>query len=341
MRVRPEDFGALGDGSSDDRLAIQTAINYLALSGGGTIELGASTYLIGRAPDTTSWGWNYCLWLRAGIQLVGTSKNSTLLVAPGTGFAVMVVSSEISHSAVRNIKFDGNVFNRLYGQSLHQGIILFSAQYCEISGCEFVNLGNSYYPAGAAVMIGIREEDRQDSMNNIIMHNRVLDPDAFVSFAFRLLGNWEEDLEDYDFIRLCCNNTIKDNYIEGTYWNAIELAGPPVRSNIVSGNILKNVRALRGVESDKGSIGNLFIGNIVDGLLQTKKNVARFGEEPNWQYITTAAFTEQGDPGEGPLLSKIILLLSDPLLLAAPICHFGRVAPGDRDLVYLCCPGFY
>ncbi|MDY0110917.1 MAG: ABC transporter substrate binding protein, partial [Candidatus Krumholzibacteria bacterium] len=50
---------------------------------------------------------------------------------------------------------------------------------------------------------------------------------------------------------------------------------------------------------------------------------------------------QAADPGVDALLSKIILLLSDPLFLAAPICRFGRVAPGDRDLVYLCCPGFY
>ena len=45
-RVSVEDFGAVGDGSADDLLAIQAAIDKVEAAGGGTVHLAAKTYAI-------------------------------------------------------------------------------------------------------------------------------------------------------------------------------------------------------------------------------------------------------------------------------------------------------
>lgn len=43
----PEQFGAAGDGKSNDAEAIQKAIDAVSNAGGGAVFFGAATYLIG------------------------------------------------------------------------------------------------------------------------------------------------------------------------------------------------------------------------------------------------------------------------------------------------------
>jgi polygalacturonase len=65
---RAQDFGALADGSTEDTRALQNALDACNRSGGGTVLLGAGTYLTGPlflSSDTT-------LELKAGATLVGT-----------------------------------------------------------------------------------------------------------------------------------------------------------------------------------------------------------------------------------------------------------------------------
>ncbi len=60
VTVNIRDFGATGDGVTNDTSAIQSAMDYLASAGGGTLYVPAGTYLIDNVGN--AWGaMSYCL----------------------------------------------------------------------------------------------------------------------------------------------------------------------------------------------------------------------------------------------------------------------------------------
>jgi hypothetical protein len=73
------DFGAIGDGSVDDRLAIQAAIDAAALGGGTvTVFIPAGTYIIGTVSNPD----NQPLIVPSNIRLIGEGVGHTILRLP-------------------------------------------------------------------------------------------------------------------------------------------------------------------------------------------------------------------------------------------------------------------
>lgn len=67
------DYGAVGDGVSDDSVAIQTAFDAAATAGGGTVYLPSGTYLC-----------NTPLVLQYGVNLIGESRANTKILKDST-----------------------------------------------------------------------------------------------------------------------------------------------------------------------------------------------------------------------------------------------------------------
>ncbi|WP_349617118.1 glycosyl hydrolase family 28-related protein [Azotobacter salinestris] len=107
------DFGALGDGVSDDRAAIQAAIDAAHASGGGTVYLPPGEYRVSAAGEPGEG----CLMLKDGVYLVGAGMGETVIkLVDGsdqkiTGMVRSAYGEETSNFGMSDLTLDGNRAN--------------------------------------------------------------------------------------------------------------------------------------------------------------------------------------------------------------------------------------
>jgi Pectate lyase superfamily protein len=87
----PEDYGAVGDGSTNDTAAIQDTID--AAAGGGTVQFGPKTYLVNGTPRTDRRG-NAILALP--INPSGGTLENTYIVLQGAGSGNTMIKTTVS-----------------------------------------------------------------------------------------------------------------------------------------------------------------------------------------------------------------------------------------------------
>lgn len=78
IAINVSTFGAVGDGVADDTAAIQAAIDYVFVQGGGVVIFGAKTYKFST------------LYLKSKVALEGRGGKSTVLRSSNTGTAVFI-----------------------------------------------------------------------------------------------------------------------------------------------------------------------------------------------------------------------------------------------------------
>lgn len=91
VQISVKDFGAKGDGLTDDTAAIQAAINRVVALGGGTVYVPPGTYLVS----------SNLSWSTVGITFLGSSRLATVIQNTNTGGGVIVVSG--GNSTIRNL----------------------------------------------------------------------------------------------------------------------------------------------------------------------------------------------------------------------------------------------
>ncbi|WP_263263734.1 glycosyl hydrolase family 28-related protein [Pseudomonas sp. RIT-PI-S] len=99
------DFGALGDGHSNDTQALQAAIDAAAAAGGGTVHLAAGTYIISATQGGAA------LLLKDNVILAGPGNDAsttTLKLADGAASTDALVRSVGDHTGARFLTLDGN-----------------------------------------------------------------------------------------------------------------------------------------------------------------------------------------------------------------------------------------
>lgn len=196
--VRPGDlvlnvknYGAVGDGSTDDTAAIQAAINALPAAG-GQVFVPAGTYVVS---NTIS--------LREGTQLVGAGPGSILRVASGAlGINVLRIgdgSGTLSFASVRDLKISSD------GQKTGGAAIVLNTAYriwIERMAFEFqyraVHIINS-------TIVWLHRCDIRDTKENAI----TIDSDFMQGFE------WYID-------RVLCDNPTVTNAGTGLMWNGGE-----------------------------------------------------------------------------------------------------------------------
>jgi len=109
--LTPEQFGAVGNGVTDDRAAIQAMLNAAgALNGLANIRFGPKVYIVGRSSTNA-----FCLDLPNGnLTIEGVPGRSTLKQPAGLPSTTVVILriDQKANVIVRGMTFDGNWGNR-------------------------------------------------------------------------------------------------------------------------------------------------------------------------------------------------------------------------------------
>lgn len=133
MNVR--DFGATGDGQTDDRAAFQQA-----LLSGGEVYVPNGHYLLGSGSD------QFSLRLLDGARLRGESRDQTVLLqAPGSAGSVRLLQIEGSNVCVDSLTLDGQE-NEQADNDEHRAGIIAMAKFATIRNVLARNFtGDGFY----------------------------------------------------------------------------------------------------------------------------------------------------------------------------------------------------
>lgn len=107
LDVSVKDYGAKGDGVTDDRLAIQRAIDAVNKAGGGTVNFPEGTYIV-TAPNKEEWSPQ--IKLCNNLKLYGVGMNKSIIkVADNQGaWDVILKGDSITEFSMLDITIDGN-----------------------------------------------------------------------------------------------------------------------------------------------------------------------------------------------------------------------------------------
>ncbi|MHC8407457.1 putative Ig domain-containing protein [Pseudomonas sp. TMB3-21] len=110
MIFNVQDFGAMGDGITDDTAAIQSAIDAAAAAGGGQVYMPTGTYIVSGGEEPS----DGCLMIKSNVYMYGDGMGETnVKVADGsdtkiTGVIRSAYGEETHDFGISNLTIDGN-----------------------------------------------------------------------------------------------------------------------------------------------------------------------------------------------------------------------------------------
>lgn len=271
--VTPQDFGAKGDGVTDDTVAINNAINFLGLTGGGCLFFPGATYLVSNYnTSSSSWDTNVCIWvLYSNITLlgegVGVSKikmannanSHTICWGQRTGGTVTV-----SNCVFDGIEVDGNRSNQ---NAAVDANVYHNCGLMVQTGCTNINIRNFYVHDCIWYGIGFQ----RDGFFNCSVRNGRISNTGVDSI------DWKND-SDNSYGNMI-DNVVTDNWgLLATATTSDPSASFDLRSGISASNLVARVpgqSAVAGIRLQNGTPGATPVqATKVNGYLVAGANVA-------------------------------------------------------------------
>ncbi|MGF7228757.1 MAG: beta strand repeat-containing protein [Candidatus Saccharibacteria bacterium] len=269
-----KDYGAVGNGSTNDTTAIQNAINAATAASGGVVYFPAATYLLGSS-----------LTPKSNVTLLGTGAGS-IIITSYTGNAIYASTTTFSDFTVESLTFQGSVNQfpstptrgrttsgvgiqtALYldgsldpGNSSGGTITNFNMRHCIIENC-------SALPIRIAGVSGVVRVTENNFYNNqdvgfiynqevIFSNNHVLmSADNGVSIS---RGNNKITCTGNTFENCCYNGIWLTGFDDGTH--NLNLVGPTNFS--CTGNTIINV-GYNGIICDQAPQNGSITGNTIN-----------------------------------------------------------------------------
>jgi len=236
------DFGATGDGLTDDTAAINAAITAINALGGGTVLFPEGTYLVGDV------GGNTAISLLSNVTLNGSGINATIIKLKNNGNAHVISASSVSNVAITNLTVDGNRANQSLGVHCIRG--------GDVDGYFIENVeAKQAYAYGIGFQTGTFKRIK---LNNIYVHDTGLDGID--------LKNKNSDNEDVQYSNITVRQWGLDT--TATVQTSMDIRGVAELVNIDARNPGNNTCV--GIRFRQGEVGD------VNGLGGHKSSLTNF-----------------------------------------------------------------
>lgn len=231
------DFGAAGDGATNDTAAVQAAITAASAAGGGTVWFPEGTYQV-----------HSTIALASNVWLRGVGASSVIRRPAATGAGLSLIGGDtLSNCGVADLKVDGGAVN-LSGNGVVHLI------ECTNSGVERVQFRGGHATTPAVVFEGTTacwavHNDIDGTGYGVVVgsNSAALSPET------------NDNLIGWNTIR----NTPLDSIFVTASLGSTATAVVGHRNKVVGNTVTGCGDA--GIESGVGMIGNIIEGNTVDG----------------------------------------------------------------------------
>lgn len=252
--INVKEYGAKGDGNTEDTFAFQKAIDYLTSKGGGDIYIPSGIYIL------------QPIWLKSNVNLIGENRDSVILKlsndANDQKQTRMVNLSNVQNIQIKNITFDGNASHHPNGIEHMHCLFIYNSDKVLVNNNHFLN----------AVADGVSITGESATSDYVVLSNNY----------FKNNGRSQIVVEQTNHVKILHNEIISENYRPSIHFEPWENT-LFTDAEITDNKILTNSEGYCGLlgGTDKGfEYTNIdYYNNVIEGpkcefLILNTKNAA-------------------------------------------------------------------